>query len=256
MRPGGLPLLSAGDVADMHFDAAAGGAQVDCGPGRKILYFVARRSLLPFFFGHVRVGFRFFHDQLLNGFNHGVRIFPGRHRHYQFIPEPLAGSREIEVVAFDGEAVDERDFAAGGMPGVSPVAGFEQRRAEQADLHNFAADTIDLDPVADANAVASHQHEPADEADDEVFQRHREAGAGQPEHCRGLAWHAEYDEDNEQKSDRLHGKPDHRAQANEPPLLGGEVDEIAVDQPAREVDDQADQKNPEHRLQHAARRPA
>src|SRR4030095_11029097 len=91
-------------------------------------------------------------DASLDRFDHGVRIFAGGENNLKFVPQPLTGSGEIEVVALDGVAVSEGDAAAGGMAGISPVASLEKNGVEEPDLHDFAGDTVDFDPVAEANA--------------------------------------------------------------------------------------------------------
>ena len=77
-----------------------------------------------------------------------VRVFSRRNQDVQFVPQPLSGSGEVEVVSFDGEAIDERHFSSGGMAGIAPVAGFQQDRPQQANLNYFASDAVDLDPIA------------------------------------------------------------------------------------------------------------
>src|SRR5580704_4788752 len=98
-----------------------------------------------------------------NGLKEGldglVGVCAGRDVDTDLVPHPLAGGGEVEVLAGDGEVVDEGDATAGGMALVGPVAGFEQHRAEEADLDDLAADAVDLDPVADANTVFAHEDE-------------------------------------------------------------------------------------------------
>ena len=72
------------------------------------------------------------------------------------------------------------------MARVGPVARLEQHGVEDAHLHHLAADAVDLHPVADADAVTAHEHEPAEEGHDEVLERHGEAGTGEAEHGREL----------------------------------------------------------------------
>ncbi len=113
------------------------------------------------------------------------------------VPQPLSRGGEVEVLAADGVAVHEVDAAAGGMALVGPVAGLEQRGAEEADLDDLAADAIDLDPVADADAVLAHEDEPAEEGEDEVLEDDGEAGGDEAEDGRHLAGHAEDDQNDE-----------------------------------------------------------
>ncbi len=84
-------------------------------------------------------------------------------------------------MAFYSKTIREGDATASGVAGVGPVAGFEQDGVEHAELYDFAGDAVDFDPVAKANSIFAHQHEPTDEADDEIFQRNGEAGAGEAE---------------------------------------------------------------------------
>src|SRR2546429_9033391 len=63
--------------------------------------------------------------------HHRIGVLPGGENQLQFIPKPLAGRGEIEVVAFNGETVGEGNAPSGGMPGIGPVAGFEQNRSEE-----------------------------------------------------------------------------------------------------------------------------
>src|SRR5580700_3045155 len=79
LSAGGLALLGARDVAYVDFDASAGGAQVDRRLRGEILDAVAGGSLLPFFFGHVRVALGFFHHQFLNGLNHWIWVLSAGH---------------------------------------------------------------------------------------------------------------------------------------------------------------------------------
>src|ERR1039457_3762127 len=95
-----------------------------------------------------------------------IGILRLRELHLEFIPQPLPGSRKIKVMSLNGKAVHERDFATRGMPGVRPVAGFEQHGAQQADLNYFADHAVDLYPIADSDSVSSHQHEPSKKSDD------------------------------------------------------------------------------------------
>ena len=109
----------------------------------------------------------------MNRFNRGIRIGALRHQHVELIPKPLAGGREVEVVSLDGKTVYECDLAAGRVPRIAPLAGFQQHGAKNADLHDFASDSVDLNPIAHADAILAQQDEPTEESHDEVFQRHR-----------------------------------------------------------------------------------
>ena len=118
-----------------------------------------------------------------------------------FVPQPLAAGGEIEEVALDGEAVHHGDFAAGGMAGLGPVAGFEKNSAQQTDLHDFAGYAVNFHPVADAHSVAAHQYEPAEERNDEILQGDRQSGAGQTENGGELVGNAEDHQQNQSEAD-------------------------------------------------------
>src|SRR5206468_10576194 len=124
-------------------------------------------------FGEARVFCSFSCDDLPDFIQDGKRVRPLGQEDLQLVPQPLACSREIEVMPLYGIAVDESDAASCGMPGIVPIPGFEQHGTEQADFDHFAAHAIDLDPIALPNSVFSHEHEPAEEADDEILQRNR-----------------------------------------------------------------------------------
>src|SRR6185437_11015743 len=139
-----------------------------------------------------------------HGFNapgQGVSIHGIRHAHSDLIPQPLALRGEIEVLAADCEAVEERDAAAGGYALVREAAGFKQSGLDQADLRDLAAYAVDLHPVADADAIFPYQEEPAEEGDDVVLKSDGEGGRGQADHGRGLLWRTEEDEHNQYQPD-------------------------------------------------------
>src|SRR2546429_1201706 len=50
---------------------------------------------------------------LLNLPHHRIGVLPGGENQLQFIPKPLAGRGEIEVVAFNGETVGEGNAPSG-----------------------------------------------------------------------------------------------------------------------------------------------
>src|ERR1019366_4466659 len=97
-------------------------------------------------------------------------ILSRRYGDLDFVPKPLAAGGEIEKMALDGIAIHHGHFAAGGMPGLGPVASFEKNRAQQPDLHDFSRYAINFDPVADVNSVAAHQGKPAEEGNNEILQ--------------------------------------------------------------------------------------
>src|SRR6266511_5377249 len=77
------------------------------------------------------------------------------------------------------------------------------------DLGHLAAHTLDLHPVTDADAVLAHQHEPAEEGDDEVLHRHGETGAGEAEDGGGLPRDPDDDEEDQQRAHHLHRELHH-----------------------------------------------
>ncbi len=66
----------------------------------------------------------------------------------------------------------------------------------------------------------------------------------------GLRRHAEDDEQNHDRSDRLRSEFDHRAQRIDALVLSGEPGKELVDDARGNVDDGKHQQNPEERLQH------
>ena len=130
-----------------------------------------------------------------------------------------------------GEAVGEGDAPAGRVTGIRPVTGLEQHRAQHPELHHLAAHAVDLDPVAEADAVLAHQHEPADEGDDEILERDREAGAREPHHGAELPRHPDDDQHDEHHAENLQRDPDHAAKRPELAAVDGGAPEEAL-QPA------------------------
>src|SRR6202035_3138017 len=108
-----------------------------------------------------------------------------------------------EVLAGDGEVVDEGEAAAGGVALVGPVAGFEQDGAEETDLDDLAANPVNLHPVADADAVSTHEDEPAEEGEDEVLKDDGEARGTETEDGGNLVRCAEDDEQHKAERDEL-----------------------------------------------------
>ena len=85
---------------------------------------------------------------------------------------------KLKYLSANGEAVQEGDAAAGWMAPVRQIAGFKQGSAHQADLGNFAAHAVDLNPIADANAILAHEDEPAEKREDEILHGDGESGGG------------------------------------------------------------------------------
>src|ERR1700685_738377 len=153
-------------------------------------------------------------------------------------------------MSFNGEAVDERNFAAGGMAGVCQVAGFEDHSFQQYDLDYSAAHAIDLPPITDADSVFSHEHEPTEEGDDEVLHGHGQPGASQAEHGSGLTGHAENDKKNDKRAQRLHGKLDYCSQRANALVLGGDSGKQPVYNSIGQINQQQHYQNPGQRLDH------
>src|SRR5258708_32173134 len=127
------------------------------------------RNSLPFLLRHARVFFGFLRHHLQNVFNHGGGVFAYRHLNEQFVPEPLTGSGEIEVMSGDGVAIDEGDLTARGIAGASRASSLQQNGAQQTNFYDFSANSVDLDPIANADAIAAHEDEPATEAKNEAL---------------------------------------------------------------------------------------
>src|SRR5277367_3473 len=72
---------------------------------------------------------------------------------------------------------------------------------KHAELGDFAAHAIDLDPIPETYAIASHENQPAEEGHDEIFQSYRETGADDADHGAELAGHADDDEQDDQNTD-------------------------------------------------------
>ena len=169
-------------------------------------------GLAPFFFSLLHTFLRRFANFLVNCLHHRIGILPAGEGYLQFIPQPLACGREIKIVSFNGVAVGKGDAPASWMTGVGPVARFEQHRVERADLYHLSGNSVDLYPVSQTNAVFAHQHKPADETDDEVFQCHGKAGAGKSEKCAELTWQAKHHESDQAQPYNLGRNASDRAQ--------------------------------------------
>src|SRR5260370_31135467 len=120
----------------------------------------------------------------------------------------------MEVMLFDGGALGEGPAPASGVSGIAPVAGLQQHGMEHAELHDLAADAVDFHPVAEANAVAAHQDQPAEERDAEVLERDREARAHDADHGAELRRHADHDH-----QDHYHGDASQADASDAPPRL-------------------------------------
>src|SRR3984885_4254231 len=104
---------------------------------------------------------------------------------------------------------------------VGPVAGFEQGGAEETDLDDLAADAVDLNPVADANAVFAHEDEPAEEGEDEVLEDDGEARGSEAEDGGDLAGRAEDDKEHQTERNDLESESGDRAESMEATAIHG-----------------------------------
>src|SRR5579872_3850216 len=187
-----VALVGAGDVFHRDLNAKRGRAHVNRSCRGERLHSIRLGDALPLDFGQLAIGGGFLFHQALNAVDDFIRADAERNQHGQFIPQPLAGSREIEKMIFNGIAIDERNFASGGMSGVIPIAGFHEHCAQQRDLDDLSANPLNLNPVADADSVLAHQNEPTDEADDEIFQCDRETSTGESDDRGKLAGQTKY----------------------------------------------------------------
>src|SRR5579871_130273 len=89
------------------------------------------------------------------------------------------------------------------MAGACPISHLEQDGFHDSDFDHLAANAVDFDPVTDFDAVLAHQCEPAEESDDEIFQRDGESGGHQADQGCDLVWWSEDDEYDEHESDEL-----------------------------------------------------
>src|ERR1700690_2067517 len=122
-------------------------------------------------------------------------------------------------MAFDGKAVGEGYPSAGRMPGVAPVAGLQKHRVEHAEFSDFTADAVDFHPVAQTDAVAAHQDQPAEKRDDEVLESHRQARADDADRGRELARHAHDDEQDDDHANDAQADPCDAAQSFDLPAI-------------------------------------
>src|ERR1700758_3206197 len=108
-----------------------------------------------------------------------------RNAYLNLIPHPLSNRGEVEILAAYGIAVQERYSSARRMTVGGPVSRLQKPRAEQPELYDLAADTINLYPVPDPTPVWSHQNDPAAECQDEILKDY-----GQPRrHQTQDRWH-------------------------------------------------------------------
>ena len=132
---------------------------------------------------------------------------------------------------------------------VGPVAGFEQHGAEEADLGDFAADAVDLDPVADADAVAAHEDEPAEEGEDEILEDDGEAGGGEADDRGHLLRCAEDDERDAEQGEELGGEGDDGFEGADAAEIGGDAANGHAAEDGGERGEEDDERDPGERLQ-------
>src|SRR5271167_916315 len=101
-------------------------------------------------------------------------------------------------MTFDRKTIGERDAPASGVPGVAPIAGLEQYRVKHAEFRDFAADAIDLHPVAQPDTIAPHEYQPTKKRHNEVLQGHGQPGADDPDRGGKLTRNAEDNQHNDQ----------------------------------------------------------
>src|ERR1700709_1744670 len=92
-----------------------------------------------------------------------------------------------------------------------PVARLKQPCAEEPNLDHLTANAVNLYPVANANSVPSHQHEPAAESQDEILKHDGQPSCGQTQNGGCLLRRAKDDEQHEQQSNQLRSKVQDRS---------------------------------------------
>jgi hypothetical protein len=97
---------------------------------------------------------------------------------------------------------------------------------------------------------------PAEEGDDEVLERHREAGAGEAEHGGRLARHSEHDEEREEQGEDVHREAGHRSQRLHPDLLSRNAAEEPVRHLAPREAEREQAEEPEQAPEELAQRGA
>src|SRR5260370_39508632 len=98
------------------------------------------------------------------------------------------------------------------MAGVGPVAGHKQNVVKQPKLDAFSGHAVDLPPVAQPNSVFPHQHEPADEAHNEIFESNCEARTSKSEKRPKLSWEPNDHHQNKEYRRHLNGDARYRAE--------------------------------------------
>lgn len=114
---------------------------------------------------------------------------------------------------------------------------------EQSDFDDFAAHAVDFHPIAVANSVLPHQHEPAEKSDDKILHRNRKPRAGEGQNRRHLAGHAENNHQNQNGAHRPSDNVRDRAQGQELLLIWFHTREHSFQQVRRNEDCQADEQH-------------
>src|SRR5215831_18519354 len=122
-----MALVGPRDIANDDADAQRGRPHANGRNRSEGATDMTRHRSLPLLLGQPRVGFSRLSHRLVNGLSNRIRVDAGGNRDFDLVPQPLPGGGEVEVMALDGKAV-----------------------------HDLAADSVDFDPVAWANAVRAH----------------------------------------------------------------------------------------------------
>ncbi len=120
---------------------------------------------------------------------------------------------------------------------------------EERDLDHLATDRVDLHPVAHSNAVLAHQHEPAEEGEDEVLHDDGDAGGGEAEDGGHVVGSAEDDEEDGNEAEDLDAELEDGSEGLDAPAVEfGTVEELA-DEQVKEHDDDKSEDDGGERLQ-------
>ena len=196
----------AGNIA--HHDVDSGGAWAHFHRRRRARMAQAALlgSTLPFRLSHAGILFGLLDHGFVDALDEAVGVSIRGYAEPDLIPHPLTAAREVEVLALDGETVQECNAPSGRIALVGPVAGFEQGGTEQADFDRLAGHAVNLHTVANMDAALTHQHEPAEEGDDEVLHDNRKAGSGKAKDGGHLARDAEDDQEDEHHPGELYAQ--------------------------------------------------
>src|SRR5215469_7576999 len=202
-----VALRRAGNVAHGNFDSTDNRLQADGRLGREAAQLAGIPRVAPLVFGDLCALASHFSYLPVDRIDQRIGVLSRRQNHPQFVPEPLTACREIEEMAFDRVTVGEGDATSGRMAGIGPIAGLEQNRVERPDLNDFPGHAVDFHPIAQANSVPAHEHEPTDESDDQALQRNGQARSRQSEERSELARRPEDHEQNQKERAYLRSHP-------------------------------------------------